>query len=107
MSNRTKIVLAVLFVAAFFLPDLAFAANAGGGGMPYDNGMNKLGQSIQGPVAYLICLVAVVCGVGAYLMAGQLEGLMQTLMRCIIGVCIITAVGAFITAVGGTSGAIV
>jgi type IV secretory pathway VirB2 component (pilin) len=89
------------------LPDLAHAAaTAGGGGMPYSQGLNTFKTSVTGEVAGIICLVGVVAGVAAYLYQGVLDPLMMKIVQVVIAVCIVGGAATFLTSMGVT-GAVV
>lgn len=99
MSKR-KLVSVALAVAAV-IPRLAFAAaSAAGGGMPYSTGLNTFKTSVTGEIAGILIVIAVVCGVGLWIAGGQLDGLMHTIAKVVIGGCIVGGVVAFAAAVG-------
>jgi type IV secretory pathway VirB2 component (pilin) len=92
---------------AFMLaPHLAMAAAAAGGGMPYSGGLTTFRTSVTGEIAGILIVIAIVGGVGLWIFGGQLDGLMQTIVRVVIGGCIVGGVTAFMAAVGMT-GAII
>ena len=99
MSKRKRVSLA--FTVAAVIPRLAFAAaSAGGGGMPYSTGLNTFKTSVTGEIAGILIVIAVVCGVGLWIAGGQLDGLMHTIAKVVIGGCIVGGVLAFAAAVG-------
>jgi type IV secretory pathway VirB2 component (pilin) len=81
------------------LPSAALAGTAGGG-MPYENGLQILLNSIQGPVAGVLIVIGVVGGIGMWIAGGQLEGMLQTIARVIIGACIVGGVTGFLATIG-------
>jgi type IV secretion system protein TrbC len=101
-----RVAMALLIMGLTFLPDLALAATAGGGGMPYSTGLNTFRTSVTGEIAGIICLIGVIGAVIAYLLQGMLDGLMMSIVRVIIGACIIGGAATFLTTIGVT-GAIV
>ncbi len=105
MSKRKLVALA--FAASAMVPRIAFAAAAAaGGGMPYSTGLNTFKTSVTGEIAGILIVIAVVCGVGLWIAGGQLDGLMHTIAKVVIGGCIVGGVVAFAAAVG-MGGAIV
>jgi type IV secretory pathway VirB2 component (pilin) len=94
--------LAALAAVLAALPAVALAANAGGGGMPYSAGLNTFSTSIRGEVAGILILVGIVGGVGLWIAGGQLEGMLNTIARVIIGGCIVGGVAVFMTTIGIT-----
>lgn len=93
-----------LATALILLPAVAMAATAGGG-MPYSTGLTTFSNSVKGEIAGILILVGVVGGVGIWIAGGQLEGMLNTIARVIIGGCIVGGVVLFMTAVG-ISGAV-
>jgi type IV secretion system protein TrbC len=106
MSNRTKLVMALALLATMALPDLAFAAQAGGGGMPYSGFLTTFKTSITGEIAAIICVVAIVAGVATYIFASAFDGILLTIVRVAIGCAIIGSAVTMLTTMGVT-GAIV
>jgi len=102
MSKSTAYTaLAVAAVSAFLLvPGAAEAAAGGGGAMPYSTWLTTFKTSVTGEVAQIISLIVIVGGVAGWILAGQLEGLLQVLLRCGLGIAIIVGATAFITSVG-------
>lgn len=95
------------FTYAVLVPRLAMAAaTAGGGVMPYSTGLSTFRTSVTGEVAGILIVVAIVCGVGLWIAGGQLDGLMHTIAKVVIGGCIVGGVVAFMSAVG-MAGAII
>ena len=106
-SSRTALLALVVTAATALAPLPARAATAaGGGGMPYSAGLNTFATSVQGEVAFIIILIAIVAGVGAFIFMGGLEVLLTTIGKTIIGIGIVGAVVAFAT-LAGVTGAIV
>jgi len=92
---------------ASFTPAIAnAAATGGGGGMPYSAGLNTFSTSVKGEVAGILIVVGIVGGIGLWIAGGQLEGMLNTIAKCIIGACIIGGVVAFLGAIG-VAGALV
>jgi type IV secretory pathway VirB2 component (pilin) len=98
---RINKVAGVAIATAALAPRLALAAAAaGGGGMPYSTGLNTFKTSVTGEIAGILIVIAIVAGVGLWIAGGQLDGLMHTIAKVIIGGCIVGSVIAFAAAVG-------
>ena len=107
MNPKTLTAFMAAALVVTLLPDLAHAAaTAGGGGMPYSQGLNTFKTSVTGEVAGIICLVGVVAGVAAYLYQGVLDPLMMKIVQVVIAVCIVGGAATFLTSMGVT-GAVV
>ena len=102
MSNSTvRMALAVAAITALALvPGAAEAATGGGGAMPYSSWLQTFRTSVSGEIAQIISLVVVVGGVAGWILAGQLEGLLQVLLRCGVGIAVIVGAATFITSTG-------
>jgi type IV secretory pathway VirB2 component (pilin) len=99
VSKHKLVVLAS--TVATLAPQAAFAAAAAaGGGMPYSTGLNTFKTSVTGEIAGILIVIAIVAGVGLWIAGGQLDGLMHTIAKVVIGGCIVGGVVAFATAVG-------
>jgi type IV secretory pathway VirB2 component (pilin) len=105
MSSRTKL-LAMTASAAAVVPNLAYAAAAAGGGMPYSGFLGTFKTSITGEIAAIICVVAIVAGVATYIFASAFDGILLTIVRVAIGCAIIGSAVTMLTTMGVT-GAIV
>ena len=92
--------LAVAAISALALVPGAAEAAGGGGSMPYSSWLTTFRTSVTGEIAQIISLIVVVGGVAGWILAGQLEGLLQVLLRCGVGVAIIVGAAAFITSTG-------
>ena len=92
--------------AVALTPAAANAAVGGAGGMPYSTGLNTFNTSVKGEVAAILITVGVVGGIGLWIAGGQLEGMLNTIAKCIIGACIIGGVVTFLSAIG-VAGALV
>jgi len=90
----------VAISALLLIPGAAEAAAGGGGAMPYSTWLQTFKTSVTGEVAQIISLIVIVGGVAGWILAGQLEGLLQVLLRCGLGIAIIVGATAFITSVG-------
>ena len=93
--------LAIATISALALvPGVAEAATGGGGSMPYSSWLQTFRTSVSGEITQIISLVVVVGGVAGWILAGQLEGLLQVLLRCGVGIAVIVGAAAFITSTG-------
>jgi type IV secretory pathway VirB2 component (pilin) len=80
----------------------ATAAGSGVGTMPYEAGLTTFSTSVRGTIAGILIVIGVVGGVGMWIAGGQLDGMLQTIARVIIGACIVGGVVTFLTAIGVT-----
>lgn len=74
-------------------PGIAEASSGGGGSMVWETPLQRIQESISGPVARIACLVAIVIA-GLALGFGHMGGMAQKVCMLVIGVSV---------ALGGTS----
>lgn len=86
LTNLTLATIAVLSS----VPARAFASAGSGGGLPYEDWLNSLRNSVTGPVAFTVSIVALV-GAGASLIFQP--GEMNTFLRTFIYfICVVSFV---------------
>jgi type IV secretion system protein VirB2 len=90
MLQRHALICA-LFVSAFILlPDIAIAANSGGGGsLPWEGPLTKLSNSIKGPVAYAISLMGIVAAGAMLIWGGEINEFVRRIIMLILVISLI------------------
>jgi type IV secretion system protein VirB2 len=86
-KQLTSIISSAL-VLTVMLPTVAFASAGSGGGLPYEGWLNSLRNSITGPVAFTVAIVALV-GTGASLIFQA--GDMNTFLRSFVFFILVAA----------------
>lgn len=102
-SKRNQRLILILLVAAALLPTIAFAA---GTGMPWEGWLDKVLNSITGPVAKAVGVIAIVmCGLGMAFSDGG--STMRKFMMVLLGLSIaFTASTFFLDFLGYGGGAV-
>lgn len=101
MKNRIFFLLFLLFAA-----DLALAAN-GGGALPWESPLSTIKDSLTGPVAGYIALIAImVCG-ALLIFGGDFSGFAKNLINVVIACALILGASSVISNLFGTSGAVI
>ena len=91
------------FITAFLhLSRTSHGAVTAGGAMPYSTGLTTFSTSLRGEIAGILIVIGVIGGVGLWIAGGQLEGMLQTIARVIIGACIVGGVVTFLSTIGVT-----
>lgn len=98
-------VLAGLIAVSVLLPEQAHASAAGGAGLPWEQPLQTITRSIQGPVAYGISLLALIACGGMLVWGGEINefmrrGIMMTLVISMIIFATNLMSGLFSTAAG-------
>ena len=98
-------VFAALVVAAAFLAvaDTAFASSTTGPGMPWETGLSKLQESITGPVAMAISLIAIIAAGAALIFGGDMTGFMRTTVYIVLVLGIIISASGLLKSLFGVS----
>jgi len=81
-----------------FTPDVAHAT---GGGMPYEDGLKKIQDSLTGPWALGVSIVAIIGGVAGFVVGGaDLTQFAKTMLGIVIGVAVIVNAASLATYIG-------
>ena len=102
ISSRTIKYLFVMAVLAMVFLVTADAAAGTGGGMPYEDPLKKIGDSITGPVAYWVSVVGfVAAGAGLIFGGAELNTFFRSLIWLVLIVCIIIFAKNTLTSITG------
>lgn len=101
-QNLTQILLVVLALCTFFIP---FAAEASGSGMPWESVLDQILESITGPVAKVISVIAIVA-TGLAMAFGEGGGGMRKLLMVVMGLSISFAATSFFLPFFGFTGGV-
>ena len=66
------------------LPQHAFAAQGTGGGLPYEDWLTNLRNSVTGPVAFALSIIGIVIAGGVLIFGGDLNGFFRTLIFIVL-----------------------
>lgn len=91
------LVLFALVLTLLSLPALALASSNGGGGLPYEDGLKKLTESIKGPVAFAISLIGIVGAGAALIFGGEMSGFLRTMVFLVLVIAIIVNASGLIS----------
>jgi type IV secretion system protein TrbC len=95
------VVLCVLFVL-MAMPHVAHAAtDQGGTGLPFEVPLQKLRDSIKGPVAFAISLIGIISAGAVLIFGGEMSGFLRTMVFLVLVIAIITNASNLISTIGG------
>jgi type IV secretory pathway VirB2 component (pilin) len=101
MRNKSVQLLFVIGLALFALSGHAWAATGGGAGLPMEGPIQKLQQSLCGPIAFGIALCAVVAAFGAIIFIGHMFGdFVRTALYVALCISLLAAAPGFASALG-------
>ncbi|MEO0822483.1 MAG: TrbC/VirB2 family protein [Pseudomonadota bacterium] len=89
ISQRTRTLAALLVVASIALP-----AHAAGSGMPWEDPLQNILDSIEGPVAKILATIVIIL-TGLGLAFGESGGGMRKLLQIVFGLSIAFAATSF------------
>jgi type IV secretion system protein VirB2 len=81
----------LLLALLALLPDTACASAGGGGGLPYESWLGQLRNSVTGPVAFTISIVAIITTGGTLIFGGDLNGFFRTLIFIVLVMALVIA----------------
>ena len=103
LANQLFILCALLVVAAILLiPSDAWALGAGGG-LPYEGWLAKLRNSVSGPVAFSISLIAIIVTGATLIFGGDLNGFFRSLVFLVLVMALIVSANKMLSGLFGGS----
>lgn len=106
-SSRLTTVLTVCgAIALLMLASHAHAASGAGGGLPYEDWLTRIRQSITGPVAFGISVIAIVAAGAMLIFGGDMNGFMKTLVFIVLVLAFVIAAQNTLSAITGTGAVI-
>ncbi len=106
MRNKANVLplLGVALAVGLLLPEHAHAAGAGGS-LPWEGPIQTLTNSIKGPVAYGISLVAIVASGIALVFGAEISDFVRKMLMLTLVISIIVFATNFLSTMFGASGA--
>ena len=90
-----------------FWASAALATASNEGALPWDTPIDRIGQAITGPVAFLFALGGMVVLGIRWIFGGEMGGMVRALLNTVIGICLLVLAARFIQVLFGVSGALV
>lgn len=78
-------------LAICLLPDLCSASVGSGGGLPYEDWLEKFRDSVTGPIAFTFGLVGIVTAGSILIFGGELNAFMRSILVLILIMAFIVA----------------
>jgi type IV secretion system protein VirB2 len=83
------------------------AGSAGGGGLPWETPLNRVAQSMTGPVALSISLIALMVAGGTLVFGGELSEFARRSCVAVLAIAFLVLGAGFMTTLFGVGGAVV
>ena len=106
--NRLTVLWMVLGTLALMIllaPD-AHASAGSGGGLPYEDWLTRIRQSITGPVAFAVSIIAMVAAGAMLIFGGDLNGFLKTLVFIVLVRAFVIAAQNMLSTITGTGAVI-
>jgi type IV secretion system protein VirB2 len=81
---RIVLSLLIIIAAIFFAPALAHAASTGGSGLEWETPLQKIRDSVTGPVAYAISLLGIVVTGAILVFGGEINEFVRRLIMLVL-----------------------
>jgi len=101
--KRIWLLVGLLFVVA----QAAWAGGGGGGGLPWETPLNRVAQSMTGPVALSISLIALMVAGGTLVFGGELSEFARRSCVAVLAIAFLVLGAGFMTTLFGVGGAVV
>src|SRR2546422_5626237 len=99
--KRARVILLLLL-----LTQIAWAG-AGGGGLPWETPLNKVANSLTGPVALSVSLIALMVAGGTLVFGGELSEFARRSCVAVMAIAFLVLGAGFMTTLFGVGGATV
>jgi type IV secretion system protein VirB2 len=106
-SNRAVGLTWMLPVLLLIGAQTLLAGGAGGGGLPWETPLNRVAQSMTGPVALSISLIALMVAGGTLVFGGELSEFARRSCVAVLAIAFLVLGAGFMTTLFGVGGAIV
>jgi len=79
----------------------SFASSTSGGGLPYETYLTKISNSVTGPVAFTVSIIALVGAGSALIFGGDMNGFLRTLIFLVLVLSFVIAAKNTMSAITG------
>jgi type IV secretory pathway VirB2 component (pilin) len=107
ISNRVLGMAWMLLVLLLLGTQTLLAGGAGGGGLPWETPLNRVAQSMTGPVALSISLIALMVAGGTLVFGGELSEFARRSCVAVLAIAFLVLGAGFMTTLFGVGGAVV
>lgn len=97
---------ALTVVVLFLIPDFAHAATSGSGGLPWESPLTKLKDSITGPVAIGISLIAITVSGAMLIFGGEINEFGRRMIMVVLVIAVIVFAAQMLSTLTGKSATI-
>jgi len=100
ISNRMMFTIGLIGLL-LLLTHPSFASSTSGGGLPYETYLTKISNSVTGPVAFTVSIIALVGAGSALIFGGDMNGFLRTLIFLVLVLSFVIAAKNTMSAITG------
>ena len=103
--QKNQMLLMYAFLAIALLVVFASSAHAAGtaGGLPYEGWLEKLRNSVSGPVAFGVAMIGIVVSGAVLIFGGELNGFFRTLVFIVLVMALLVGANSMLSTFFGGS----
>ncbi|MBA2710160.1 MAG: TrbC/VirB2 family protein [Tatlockia sp.] len=99
-SQPVLFAIGIILVLLMFT-QTSFAATTAGGGLPFDDWLTKISDSITGPFAFAVSIIGIVAAGATLIFGGDMNGALKALIFIVLVLAFIIAAKNTLTAITG------
>lgn len=103
-NSNLKIILLALVACFVFFPDMLFASSTG---LAWEGPLDQIVNSIKGPVAFGISIVAIIAAGVTLIFGGEIGTFMKTILFLVLVISLIVMATNILSTLFGTSGSLI
>lgn len=107
MKIKARFTKATALLSGLFISASAFASGTGGGGLPWEAPLKSIADSITGPVALFISLIAFTIAGATLVFGGELSEFARRSILVVLAVSFIALAAQFMSILFGVGGALI
>ena len=97
----------LMLLAILLLPAHAWAAGTGSAGLPWETPLRTVANSLTGPVALSIAIIALMAAGGILVFGGELNEFARRSCIAVLAIAFLVAGSSFMTTLFGVSGGLI
>jgi type IV secretion system protein VirB2 len=97
----------VLSAASLLSPSQALAAGVGGAALPWESPLRMVANSLTGPVALSIAIIALMAAGGILVFGGELNEFARRACIAVLAIALLVAGSSFMATLFGVAGAVI
>ena len=105
ITEHPLLLLGSLIILSLFMPELAHASSSGG--VPWEDPLSKVVDSVTGPVAFGVSVLAIVAAGITLVFGGEISGFIKTIIYIALVIALIVGATNVLSSLFGISSTII